>query len=138
MKAKSKTPTIPKSPLELAPHEAAMYKTICRHLAESKAFQKIDAYFVAITARSWARCQRFEEQLDQEGAVQVFDNGSTNVSGYYTALQRERDFFKQACQILGMNAAGREKILAFKADANETGGIMRKLQVIREKSRKVV
>lgn len=138
MNKKNKKTAIPRPTLDLTPDENRMYREICHHLQENNGLQKIDAHFIALTARAWRRCQDFEKELERQGAVQIFENGSTNVSGYYTALQRERDFFEKACRLLGMNVAAREKLLTFKADANEQGGIMRKLQNIREQSKKAV
>lgn len=135
---KKKTVPIPRPPLDMDKATAGMYRNICRHIRDNNCFQKIDAHAVALAARSWARCQNFENDLDRNGAIQIFENGANNVSGYYTALQREREFFLKTCRLLGMTPADREKMLAFKAEANEPSGIMRKLEAIRTKSKKVV
>lgn len=138
MKTKSKKVTLPPSPLELSAAETAVYRQIGKYLSEEGALKKIDSFLLSQLAKCWCRCQKFEQDVATYGAVDEYDKGGSNISGYYTALQRERAHFFQLCNVFGLHTLSREKILAFKADANESGGIMRKLHAIREKSRKVV
>lgn len=91
-----------------------------------------------MAAKSWVRYCELEKKVEDEGAVQIFETGATNVSGWYTAMQKERDNFQKLASQLGMHAASRDKINSFKAEANQPSGIVARMQKLREaKSKRV-
>lgn len=127
---------IPKPPLALTLEEKRHYSSIAKYLISQKSFKKVDAYLIAQAARAWVRYEEMERMVEKEGAVQIFSTGASNVSGWYAAMQKERDHFLKLADKLGMNAAARDKISTFKADAKEGGGIIARMQKIREQKAK--
>lgn len=133
-----KTP-IPRPPLDLTKEENSTYRAIARHLADNKALDKIDAWTIAQAARCFGRICTLENELKGlSDIVQIFESGASNVTGAFTALNTERKQWNGYVKMFGLSIEAREKLLAFKADANNEPGVMSKLRDIREKSRKAV
>ncbi|MBK7337846.1 MAG: P27 family phage terminase small subunit [Saprospirales bacterium] len=94
-----------------------MYYAICNHLKAVKALQSIDSVFVSAAAHSAYLMGKHSKSVGTDGAVQVFANGTTNITGDYSVLKNERTDFFRFCRELGMTPKSREQILAF---ANKT------------------
>jgi phage terminase small subunit len=94
---------------------------------------------VSQLAYRWGRYKYAVEQLaNPQDMIQTFESGATNVSAWYTVMEREANFVMKLATQLGISQKSREGILAFKTDANEPGGLMSKLQAIREQSNRKV
>lgn len=130
---------VPQPTLPLSAEEKKFYRTIIAYLAKNRAFQDIDTYLVSQLAYRWGRYKYAVEQLQNPNdMIQTFDSGATNVSAWYTVMEREANFVMKLSTQLGISQRSREGILAFKADGNEPGGLMSKLQAIRETAKKKV
>lgn len=128
---------IPPPALPLGDLERKMYASLAKFLQKHNAWQEVDTYIVSQLAWHWGRYRIAVEVLqDPAKMIQVFDSGAMNVSAWYTIADRESTSIMKLCKELGLTQRSREAILAFKADANEPGGLISKLQAIREQSKK--
>lgn len=135
----SKKVSVTKSPIDLTKRENQVYRQIGKHLSENSALQKIDMYTVALAAKCYVRIEAMEDRLSSgEDVVQMYESGATAPSGLYTVLNSERKAWDQYCRRFGLTQEHREKILAFKADANNEPGIMTKLRAMRDRKNKAV
>lgn len=110
MKKQFKHPT-PESYLNK--EQIAIYHRLCDHVFSHTLLQNIDSIFLSQAAFSLSQISRLSKIVNSEGAVQTFASGASNVSGHYTALNKERDFLLKATLELGLSVRAREKLLSF-------------------------
>lgn len=125
--------------LPLEEPERKMYTTLAKFFQKHNAWQEVDTYMLSQLAHRWGRYRIAVQRIQNpNNMIQVFDSGAENVSPWYTIAEREGAAVMKLCKELGLTQKSREAILAFKADANEPGGLISKLQAIREQSKKRV
>ena len=110
MKKQFKHPT-PESYLNK--EQITIYHRLCDHVFSHTLLQNIDSIFLSQAAFSLSQISRLSKIVNSEGAVQTFASGASNVSGHYTALNKERDFLLKATLELGLSVRAREKLLSF-------------------------
>jgi len=93
--------------------QIAIYHRLCDHVFSHTLLQKVDSVFLSQAAFSLHQISRLSEIVNSQGCVQTFASGASNVSGYYTALNKERDFLLKATAELGLSVRAREKLLSF-------------------------
>lgn len=105
--------TPPKPESYLTEDQIEIYHRICDHIYAHTLLQKIDSVFVSQVAFSLDQISQLSEIINENGPVQVFASGASNVSGHYSALNKERDFLIKATTELGLSVKAREKLLSF-------------------------
>jgi len=123
---------IPTAPKFLNKDGRKYYRTICKHLMESKSLFSIDAYIVAMAANSILLYHEMMVELsDPEAYYQVFKTGAKNVSVEYTIMRDAEKNIKDYSKMLGLDISSRDKIRAFVEkikDQDSKKGLRKKLK----------
>jgi P27 family predicted phage terminase small subunit len=114
--AKPKTNRIPPAQKFLDKDARKIYRQICQHLLDNSALSKIDSFYISMAAQSFADYSKFAIQARQNGYIQKYESGATNISTEYVIMQKERDAIERYCKNLGLNTKARDGLLAFAAE----------------------
>ena len=92
----------------------ALYKELVEYLNEHEALAHVDSYLISIVAHSYHLYEKYAKICNEDdGCIQRFANGTSNISPEYTILKTERAFLMASFSQLGIGQQSREKILAF-------------------------
>jgi len=128
---------IPKPEPYLNAAQKKIYHRICEHINEHSLLQTIDSFYISQVAVSFHLIAKYTKLINKEGAIQTYESGATNVSGYYSILKGERLNLKDAIRQLGLTVKAREDLNSFSeritplkpsTDADESDPFARKLR----------
>lgn len=104
----------PVPPFELNDRAMEFYKEVARHLNESKVLYKVDAVVIGMFAKNLDILVTSADQLQTiSDFVQTFENGSSNITGTFTAFDKASSNILKLSAKLGLSPADREKLMSF-------------------------
>ena len=90
-----------------------LYHHLVYYLTEYDLMFEADSLTLSAFANSLDLYAKYAAKVNKNGAVQVFDNKTTNVNGYYTVMQKElRNILTWSIRF-GLDQSSREKIFGF-------------------------
>ena len=100
--------------------ERQLYEDLVDHLEQYNLLHKVDAVGLSLLAKNIAIMKWCADQLKgPNDVVQVFDNGTSNVSGMYTAYTKAQAAFQSLMSKWGLSPVDREKIAGMLLDNEE-------------------
>lgn len=106
---------IPNPPayLDAAPRARELYFEVCQFLQAYKSFSEVD--HIAVAALSWWAYiyETAVKNVQEGGAVQTFESGATNVTGWFTAMEKADKKVMTYMNALGLNPKSRNAIRSF-------------------------
>jgi P27 family predicted phage terminase small subunit len=105
---------------DLSAAERKLYDDLVEHLDHYGLLHKVDAVGLSLLAKNIAIMKWCADSLKGPGdVVQVFDNGTSNVSGMYTAYTKAQAAFQSLMSKWGLSPVDREKIAGMLLDNEE-------------------
>lgn len=98
---------------DLGPDETRIYNLLCGHLQKVKNLYTVDVAILTAAAINIQMMMHSIEGLQNEGAVQYFENGTRNVSPEFTVFIKSNELFLKHSRQLGLDPRSRQEILAF-------------------------
>jgi len=100
--------------------ELKLYEDLVDHLDHYGLLHKVDSIGLSLLAKNVAIMKWCADQINGPGdVVQVFDNGTSNVSGIYTAYTKAQSAFQTLMAKWGLSPVDREKIAGMLMDDEE-------------------
>lgn len=111
---------VPEPVFDFTPKEREVYDALVSHLQEYELLHTIDAIGLSSLTKNVLIMKWCADQIkDVDDVVQVFDNGTSNVSGVYTAYQKAQAAFTSLMGKWGLSPTDREKIAGMLLDNSE-------------------
>lgn len=101
----------PFEPLEYK--EQIIYERLCDHLINADALHDADTFVLTAAAINLNQMAAIIPELRQNGAVQVFENGTRNVSPEYSIFDKCNGLFLRHSKHLGLDPFSRQNMLIF-------------------------
>lgn len=103
----------PPNYLSAAPRAVELYYQICGFLHDYKVFGQID--YLAVSSLSWwaHHYEQAATMVEKQGPVQTFESGATNVTGWFTAMEKADTKMMVYLKQLGLTPAARHGIRSF-------------------------
>jgi len=97
--------------------ERKVFEDLVDHLEKYELLHRVDAVGLSLLAKNILIMKWCADQLKGPGdVVQVFDNGTSNVSGMYTAYTKAQAAFQSLMSKWGLSPVDREKIAGMLLD----------------------
>ena len=110
----------PEPVFELSAEERKFYNDLVEHLDQYNLLHKVDAVGLSLLAKNIAIMKWCADSLRGPGdVVQVFENGTSNVSGMYTAFTKAQASFQSLMSKWGLSPVDREKIAGMLLDQGD-------------------
>ena len=110
----------PEPVFDFSDAERKLYDDLVEHLDHYGLLHKVDAVGLSLLAKNIAIMKWCADQLNGPGdVVQVFDNGTSNVSGMYTAYTKAQAAFQSLMAKWGLSPVDREKIAGMLLDQED-------------------
>ena len=111
---------IPEPVFDFTPAEREVYDALVAHLQEYELLHTIDSIGLSSLTKNIVIMKWCADQIrDVDDVVQVFENGTSNVSGVYTAYQKAQASFTSLMSKWGLSPTDREKIAGMLLDNTE-------------------
>jgi phage terminase small subunit len=111
---------IPDPVFEFTPEERDVYNQLATHLQDYELLHTVDAVGLSTLTKNIMIMKWTADQLrGPDDVVQHFDNGTSNVSGIYTAYTKAQQSFTQLMSKWGLSPVDREKIAGMLLDNEE-------------------
>ena len=111
---------IPEPIFDFTPEERQVYNTLAMHLQEYDLLHTVDAVGLSTLTKNVVIMKWCADQLrGPDDVIQVFDNGTSNVSGMYSAYTKAQTSFTQLMSKWGLSPVDREKIAGMLLDNDE-------------------
>jgi P27 family predicted phage terminase small subunit len=95
-----------------------LFHEVVQYLASNSLIESVDAITVTMLAKSLALYITIAREIHEyDDVVQVFQNGTSNVSGAFTALSKAQDQVLKLSAKLGLSPMDRSRILGAAANA---------------------
>jgi phage terminase small subunit len=108
---------IPDPVFELSEQELRFYRDLVDHLDHYGLLHKVDSIGLSLLAKNVAIMKWCADQIKSaHDVVQVFENGTSNVSGMYTAYTKAQAAFQSLMSKWGLSPVDREKIAGMLLD----------------------
>lgn len=104
-----------------------VYFRIAEHLKDHNALLEVDVDLIYQAAKCVVRMYAFESLMESEGSIQIFQNGTRQLSPEYVLFDKERSAFYAICDRMGIGVKSREKIAAFQVSKEDEEDPIRKL-----------
>lgn len=98
---------------ELSEKEIVIFKKLCDHLREADALFRADTFLLTSAAVNLGQMQEIIPELREKGAVQIFENGTRNVSPEYSIFDKCNGLFLRHSKVLGLDPRSRQDMLIF-------------------------
>lgn len=106
-----KLPEKPRPVFTLSDAELQIYENLIEHLSEYQLLHTVDSIGLSAMAKNIAIMRWCAEELEGiDDVIQVFENGTSNVSGLYTAYTKALQSFQSMMGKWGLSPVDREKI----------------------------
>lgn len=115
-----------------------IYRAICKHLLENNSLCEIDSYYVSMAALSFCDFAKFAKEASENGYIQTYESGATNISTEYVIMRNERQAIETFCKNLGLNAKAREALIAFSKEPEQNNDVFSQLLARKSNMKKVV
>ncbi len=100
-----------------------MFTIVVDYLTESGLIESVDVITITMLAKSLALYIAVARQVHgHEDVIQVYKNGSSNVSGLFSALSKTQDQVLKLSAKLGLSPMDRSRILGAAASADTAKG----------------
>ena len=110
----------PEPVFELSAEERKYYYDLVDHLVHYGLLHKVDRLGLSLLAKNIAIMKWTADNLRGPGdVVQTFDNGTSNVSGMYTAFTKAQASFQSLMAKWGLSPVDREKIAGMLLDQED-------------------
>ena len=110
----------PQPVFEFSDAELKLYEDLVDHLDHYGLLHKVDAVGLSLLAKNIAIMKWCADSLKgPDDVVQVFDNGTSNVSGIYTAYNKAQAAFQSLMSKWGLSPVDREKIAGMLLDKED-------------------
>lgn len=110
----------PEPVFELSVEERKFYNDLVNHLDTYGLLHKVDSIGLSLLAKNIAIMKWCADNLKgPHDVVQVFENGTSNVSGMYTAFTKAQASFQSLMSKWGLSPVDREKIAGMLLDQEE-------------------
>lgn len=110
----------PEPVFDFTPNERQVYDALVAHLQEYELLHTIDAIGLSALTKNVCILKWCADRLrDVDDVVQVFENGTSNVSGTYTAYTKAHAAFTSLMSKWGLSPIDREKIAGMLLDNDE-------------------
>lgn len=93
--------------------ELVIYKRLCDHLRSADALHDADTFILTAAAINLNQMSEIIPELRQNGAVQIFENGTRNVSPEYSIFDKCNSLFLRHSKQLGLDPHSRQNMLIF-------------------------
>lgn len=104
-------PERPRPVFTLSDAELEIYRHLIEHLAEYQLLHTVDSIGLSVMAKNIAIMRWCAEEIESiDDVIQVFENGTSNVSGLYTAYTKAQQSFTSMMSKWGLSPVDREKI----------------------------
>ena len=111
---------IPEPIFDFTPEEREVYNTLASHLQDYELLHTVDAVGLSTLTKNVIIMKWCADQLrGPDDVVQHFENGTSNVSGIYTAYTKAQASFTQLMSKWGLSPVDREKIAGMLLDNDE-------------------
>jgi phage terminase small subunit len=108
---------IPQPVFDFTPEERKVYDALVAHLQEYELLHTIDAIGLSALTKNVVIMKWCADQLrNVDDVVQHFENGTSNVSGTYTAYTKAQTSFTSLMSKWGLSPIDREKIAGMLLD----------------------
>lgn len=97
-------------------------KIIIKHLENADALEDVDDFGITMMASDLALYHNAKDECETDGGVQVTTNGYTQITGYFTVMEKCKTSFLKFSEKFGLSPAAREKLLKFKGVEKEKDG----------------
>lgn len=95
-----------------------MFELVASHLEEKGLVESVDAITISMLAKNLSIYFSVAQMVNNaEDVIQTFDNGSSNVSGAFTALNKAQDQVMKLSAKLGLSPMDRTRILGAASNA---------------------
>lgn len=95
-----------------------LFNRVVMYLSDNSLIESVDAITVTMLAKSLALYITIAREIhDYDDVIQVFQNGTSNVSGAFTALSKAQDQVLKLSAKLGLSPMDRTRILGAAANA---------------------
>jgi P27 family predicted phage terminase small subunit len=98
------------------------YSEICKHLDSVDYLSEIDSFGLSMMAQYLSMYHDAAVRVGEDGAIQVYKNGTTNVSGAFSVMKECMSQFLKYSEKFGMSPKDRERMLKFKNMKTEEDG----------------
>jgi len=116
----SNTKTRPEPVFDFTKEELVYYNNLVDHLEEYNLLHKVDSLGLSVLAKNIAILKWCADNIKGVGdVVQTFDNGTSNISGMYTAYTKAEAAFRGLMSKWGLSPTDREKIAGMLLDTTE-------------------
>ena len=106
-----KLPEKPRPVFTLSDAELEIYQNLIEHLSEYQLLHTVDSIGLSVMAKNIAIMRWCADELESiDDVIQVFENGTSNVSGLYTAYTKAQQSFQSMMSKWGLSPVDREKI----------------------------
>ena len=114
------TSTRPDPVFDFTPEERVYYDNLVDHLEEYNLLHKVDSLGLSVLAKNIAILKWCADNIKGvNDVVQTFDNGTSNISGMYTAYTKAESAFRGLMSKWGLSPTDREKIAGMLLDTTE-------------------
>ncbi len=84
-----------------------IYNRICKHLDDVDALYDADTFIITQTAVNLAQMRTIIKDMNEQGLIQYFDNGTRNVSPEFSIFEKCSNLFRQHSRMLGLDPYSR-------------------------------
>lgn len=110
----------PEPIFDFSPEERKLYDALVTHLQDYDLLHTIDAIGLSTLTKNVVIMKWCADRLkDADDVIQVFENGTSNVSGTYTAYAKAQAAFTSLMSKWGLSPVDREKIAGMLLDNDE-------------------
>lgn len=109
----------PEPTAELTAQGLKVYNALCRHLDSREILFEADAALLTATAVTVEKLSEAINDLNVQGTVQVFDNGTRNVSPELSVFEKLTALLMRESRLLGLDPRARQDLLAFLDDGEQ-------------------
>jgi len=110
----------PEPVFDFTPEERKVYDALVSHLQEYELLHTIDSIGLSALTKNVVVMKWCADRLkDVDDVVQVFENGTSNISGTYTAYVKAHAAFTSLMSKWGLSPIDREKIAGMLLDNDE-------------------
>ena len=94
-------------------------KLIIKHLKDADALADIDDFGISMMANDLAMYYNAKDECQADGGVQITANGYTQITGYFTVMEKCKASFLKFSEKFGLSPKDRERMLKFKVPMQE-------------------
>lgn len=103
----------PKPFEDLSEKETVIFKRLCDHLRDADALHDADTFLLSACAVNLGQMAQIIPELREKGPVQIFENGTRNVSPEYSIFDKCNGLFLRHSKVMGLDPRSRQDMLVF-------------------------